>query len=189
MSSAVNRWPDLADTYRAVQRDLQQLLTFALLPRNTLSDQEHFNIRQEFSRLRLLVHLLHCRHSISSDNIQVSVFFLLRQHPGQCLLSPPTTSRSVSSFSSDNIQVSVFFLLRQHPGQCLLSPPTTSRSVSSFSSDNIQVSVFFLLRQHPGQCLLSPPTTSRSVSSFSSDNTQVSFLFHLLAVAAGADPW
>ncbi|XP_076435286.1 NFX1-type zinc finger-containing protein 1-like isoform X2 [Babylonia areolata] len=71
VSSAVARWPDMADTYGAVQGDLRHLLTWTLTPRPMLSDQEHFDVRQEFSRLRVLTHLLHARHAISEDDIQV----------------------------------------------------------------------------------------------------------------------
>ncbi|KAL8625015.1 hypothetical protein ACOMHN_012024 [Nucella lapillus] len=73
VTSALTRWPDMAATYRSVRSDLEHLLTWTLTPRPILSDQEHFDAHQEFQRLRILLHLVHCRESINEDKIQVDL--------------------------------------------------------------------------------------------------------------------
>lgn len=72
VSSAKARWPGLADAYNTLESDLAHMVEWLLLPRSVLTTQEQFDAHQESHRLRLLSYLLHCRHTISTDNIQVS---------------------------------------------------------------------------------------------------------------------
>lgn len=71
VSNAITRWPDMLEVYRTVQSDLELFIAWTLRSRNVLSGQENFDARQEFQRLRILTHLLHCRHAISEDDIQI----------------------------------------------------------------------------------------------------------------------
>lgn len=78
VSSANTRWPDKRERYQPLQCDLENFMAWTLRPRNILSTQEVFDARQEFQRLRILTHLLHCRHAIASDDIHVEARVMRR---------------------------------------------------------------------------------------------------------------